>query len=808
MTNDIDSIFKSITPDNIQQIPVIAEAMDVFVSTLNELSAESIDIANAFKNTQIKEELVKIYLDDLYNALQNIQFNETLVDYINRRNSIYTEEYYKTEIIYNIANHINDEHFLTIKSYKENKGTKQAIQYIYDLITTFVATGDTPFPFTLIEKEPFNFAIQGAIPEVFYENIIRPIAHPLGFTYTYEQILLLHLEDFYAERARIYTFTALEVRCLQPDGTTTTTDYLVDGNGDTRIVWEIQTLFSGSTRVKKIIFMDGTGEYNKGHTYLQQTTTALGQTTVAYMKSVVLGVDYIETDPDWKKEDIVLHAHSNHCSIYNEFVYILNPSLEEAFDTFEESLEGDHYARLDPYNNFPVVEQIGGDDGIGGNADDPVIGQFQIDNNWNSPDRINLADAGWNELQDRNNDYIGGVHIGDGTLINGFTLYGVSRQENYYAPSEIADLKLLQGKYKYDFPIIDKDGIPRVQSVKYTDGVFNLPVVPFVTSIRSFQQQNVGNEDYLAQEHYVETNTDLLSASGHENIYVETAYDGQDFTDYNGTHWGILDTTNPLIVETIPLIGGGQLIGDGTFVGFTNVIITELVASDGSTYNSYTFSLEVDGDVVNLQLETPEIIEFTFSFEPMVDIFDDAIEGELSHSETQSLSDEDWELDSSGTRIALIENGSIDINSSESDVWPVTTENVEFTVGSQTMTDDMNSPTDSEITSSQDSDFVETPYEFAEGTGTKIALIESEESVQTFKIHEESIYSTIQHEQTPLIGSQPIGAFGALIGYITVSETVDSDVYINSWNDGHHESIDFGVYRNGILLVDNNIASV
>jgi hypothetical protein len=276
MSNDLQSIFKSITPDNIRSIPVIQDAMDIFISTLEEVSSTSIDVKNAFDNTNIKEELVKIYLDDLYNVLQQIQFNQKIVEYIERLNKSYGTEYYKRELIYNITNYINDEHFLTIKSYKEKKGTTQAIKYIYDLISTFVLTDDTHYPFMLTELEPFNFKVQGSLPTVFYENIIRPLAHPLGFTYYYEQILKLVLEDFYAEMNFVYTTYELEVRCLKSTGETYTFDFLYKPDGTKREVFSVDTNLEGNTRIKRVFFKDGDDKYNNNSTYLKQVTSSLG----------------------------------------------------------------------------------------------------------------------------------------------------------------------------------------------------------------------------------------------------------------------------------------------------------------------------------------------------------------------------------------------------------------------------------------------------------------------------------------------------------------------------------------------------
>jgi predicted transcriptional regulator len=87
MQNNIKEIFSAITPDNIKNIPVVRDQMDIFIEILEELSKESIDIRNAFENTRIKEELIKIYLDDLYTVFKQIQFNQSIDELIEKTNA-------------------------------------------------------------------------------------------------------------------------------------------------------------------------------------------------------------------------------------------------------------------------------------------------------------------------------------------------------------------------------------------------------------------------------------------------------------------------------------------------------------------------------------------------------------------------------------------------------------------------------------------------------------------------------------------------------------------------------------------------
>ena len=621
MKQNIQSIFDSITPDNIQSVPIIKDAMAVFIETLEELASESIDITNAFKNTKIKEEIVKIYLDDIYNVLQRIKFNKKISDYIDRYNGYYGTDYYKKEQIFNIVDYINEDHFLTVRSYKEKKGTLQATRYIYDLISAFVLSNDLHHPFTLKELDPFNFKVEGSLPAVFYENIIRPLAHPLGFMYIYEQILKIVLEDFYSDPSYFYHTSVLEVRCLKPTGETYTFDFLYKPDGTKRVVATVSTSVTGNTRDKITTFRDGTDKFNHNATYLKQTTTGSGQTTVVYMQSVHLepGETYrVKKDyngntvydqsgnPVHVTSDYVIRTFSDQCSVYHEYRLEVSNALEEKFTRTDLPVRTDYWARLDirshsaafigyiDYNELP-----GGFD-IGSGKGDTFVFPDEIGEFYITDTALYNIDLGYNRVLNADNIL---VQEQSDEKITG-------RYENHFAPSWGADLKVLEGK----FETVSINKGPYLQVfTQYGDTVKQAPVVTRVNTVQRFIAQNEGNSEYTAREHIYEDHLVNLTSDG---VLIEPVYTGvPKFIDYNGDDRGPGAGAMRTIgdIDTVKLIGvGGESTVGYSIGGYYDNSPRILgnpnwVNNDPAVNAIPVFKTVVDADPVNLQYYTYDI---------------------------------------------------------------------------------------------------------------------------------------------------------------------------------------------------------
>lgn len=205
-------IFDAITPDNIKGIPLIEDAMEIFIKNLEEKSEMSLDIKKVYQseNEEIRKNLLKIYLNNLYEVLTETQQNKVIQGKIQESKT--TDK--KVPLEYDIQSILNDEYFTTSKSYKQKVGTKVSVDYAYNL-TKYMETGqveDTD-SLALEEIKPFHIKTEGSIMREMYENVVKPLSHPIGFTYIYNQIIKDSITELFNVKYN-YDVKKLEVRCL------------------------------------------------------------------------------------------------------------------------------------------------------------------------------------------------------------------------------------------------------------------------------------------------------------------------------------------------------------------------------------------------------------------------------------------------------------------------------------------------------------------------------------------------------------------------------------------------------------------
>lgn len=220
MSMDIRGIFDAITPENIKNIPLIATAMNIFIENIeenallsesirrvytNEYNASDSDIVKESK-LNLRKGLLDVYLTSLYNVLSQAQDNEIVKAKFAQSGISGTPFFQDVERI------INDEYFVTNKAFKEKIGTNISIQYAYNL-TKYLETAQTGNDLTLKPIKPFHFRTDGSILKEMYENIVKPLAHPLGFTYEYNQIVDQSIQDLFGVDI-IYNVYSIELRNL------------------------------------------------------------------------------------------------------------------------------------------------------------------------------------------------------------------------------------------------------------------------------------------------------------------------------------------------------------------------------------------------------------------------------------------------------------------------------------------------------------------------------------------------------------------------------------------------------------------
>ena len=259
MQNNLLSIFKAITPDNIKNIPLIEDSSRIFIELLQEHCSISSDIKIALSERttpSISEELPKIYLWDYFSMIENLKNSKVISQKFKNWNLILKPSLYPTGLPYigdrlyinyftvgepggvlsteagddlNInyfpyseklnvlqGNMLQNraENYYVNRLFKQSKGLKKGVKFIYDILNEHLVEPDERLELNFQETgNPFELQISGSIDKDIYRESVAYLAHPLGFTYVYNYISQLKFEDNYS-LIKSYKINQLEVRCL------------------------------------------------------------------------------------------------------------------------------------------------------------------------------------------------------------------------------------------------------------------------------------------------------------------------------------------------------------------------------------------------------------------------------------------------------------------------------------------------------------------------------------------------------------------------------------------------------------------
>lgn len=209
-------VFLSITPDNIKNNPLIGAGMDIFIESLDEMSILDFSVGGLAEKPIIKEESIKTYLNDLYYVIDQLKSNQKVIDLLNEINSESgeTKENILEASIQKIISDISDEHFLSIRNYRQKKGTKGAIEFIYNLVISLL-NFEADEMFSIYETdEPFVLHLEGSLHKEIYDYVVNPLSHPAGFVMEYWKVMTLKILDYFFPYSASYEFTKLEINCL------------------------------------------------------------------------------------------------------------------------------------------------------------------------------------------------------------------------------------------------------------------------------------------------------------------------------------------------------------------------------------------------------------------------------------------------------------------------------------------------------------------------------------------------------------------------------------------------------------------
>lgn len=344
MQNNLLSIFKAITPDNIKNIKLIEDSMRIFIELLNENSPMSSDIKKVLSEQTtniISDELIKIYLWDYYSLVQNLKNNKTIGNKFKAWNDILKPSLYPVGLPYignslyinyftvgepggvlsDTSDDVSDfnanpfavklqtlednllqnkaENYYVNRLFKQSKGLKKGINFIYDVLNEHLVASNDQLDLIIQETgNPFELNITGSLDKDIYKESVAYLSHPLGFVYDYTYINETRFYDNYS-LLETYIINTLEVRCLS-------------GNVEAYSL-EVNNIIDTENYLR-ITFIDGS--------YLLQENNI---------------VKYFASNDDIIK----LYPSGNHCSIYVDYEVIYASKLTEQYIIRENSVLAD-----------------------------------------------------------------------------------------------------------------------------------------------------------------------------------------------------------------------------------------------------------------------------------------------------------------------------------------------------------------------------------------------------------------------------------------------------------------------------------
>lgn len=335
----LQHIFEAITPDNIKEIPLVKTAMGIFIEILEENCKISQNIRKIYEdeNEHIRIALIETYIKSLYNVLSKAQDNPVLI-----KKLLSNDPDSKFPLSNELYKMFNVEDIITNKAFKQKVGTEVSIKYAYN-IAKYFSGGGTEDDFILEELKPFHFKTTGSVLKEMYETVVRPLSHPLGFTYMYNQVIKQIINDFYGIEF-VYNFKKIEVRCSlnssyqiftsENNDINVKKDFLSRVNLKTgklfteeeyyqyvtvitdKVVSEYTDITVDNKNYRSILFTDGT--------YLEQSTNPINVNYMYYS-------DYINND-----YSNLIQDYTDHCSLYLDFDIVHNFTYSDNIDRMYE----------------------------------------------------------------------------------------------------------------------------------------------------------------------------------------------------------------------------------------------------------------------------------------------------------------------------------------------------------------------------------------------------------------------------------------------------------------------------------------
>jgi len=219
---DIENILDIITPEALKDNDAIASLLYLFnndlkknlplyqnpnnisdISFINDILENTNDTKELARYKNIKKEVVNTYLKEVIDVLENAQVNEEILAKFDVLSNVTGKEYITEDLVNVFIDRTERDYIHIAKEINQNKGTLSHIEFMYHQLNNLNIQGFEETPLIEVseqkdehgEQVPYTYTVNTNFYKVVYDNIMKPLTHPVGFQYIYQKLLSQILED-------------------------------------------------------------------------------------------------------------------------------------------------------------------------------------------------------------------------------------------------------------------------------------------------------------------------------------------------------------------------------------------------------------------------------------------------------------------------------------------------------------------------------------------------------------------------------------------------------------------------------------
>ena len=189
------------------------------------------------------------------------EFSYIIDDYIQKSDSVIGKEAYDLSSSF-ASTVINNEYISSNREFNQKVGTSNGLKYIY-AFAKYIETGEVENDLSIEEINPFLVHYEGSLNSTIFKDIMKVLAHPLGWAYDYTTVFTVALRDYFGIEFT-YTFNRLEISDTSGNFYVFTDKSLEDvyESFETRINPKTQQVFTKEEILKQVSVVEGRHVYD------------------------------------------------------------------------------------------------------------------------------------------------------------------------------------------------------------------------------------------------------------------------------------------------------------------------------------------------------------------------------------------------------------------------------------------------------------------------------------------------------------------------------------------------------------------